>query len=86
MPSLDKSFDVLLQSGLLGAMIVVLLWVVYKLFYLYVALQEKRISELNEFKKTIDDNTKAIRDLTETERRRTDLLEQRLRGERGGGR
>lgn len=85
MPSLDKSFDVLLQSGLLGAMIVVLLWVVYKLFYLYVALQEKRISELNEFKKTIDDNTKAIRDLTETERRRTDLLEQRLR-ERGGGR
>lgn len=85
MPSIDKSFDVFLQSGLLGAMIVILMWVVYKLFHLYVTLQEKRVGELNEFKKTVDDNTKAIRDLTEAERRRTDLFEQRLR-ERNGGR
>lgn len=79
MPSVDKSLDIFLQNGLLGAIIVILLWAVYKLFSLYVSLQEKRISELNEWKITVDDNTKAIRDLTETERRRTDLLEQQQR-------
>lgn len=86
MSSIEKSLDVFLQNGLLGAIIVVLLWVIYKLFNIYVVLQEKRIGELNEWKRTVDDNTKAIRDLTDAERRRTELFEQRLNRERNGGR
>lgn len=86
MSSIEKSLDIFLQNGLLGAIIVVLLWVIYRLFNLYIALQEKRIGELNEWKRTVDDNTKAIRDLTDAERRRTELFEQRLSRERNGGR
>jgi len=79
MPSVDKSLDIFLQNGLLGAVIVLLLLAVYKLFNLYISLQERRITELNEFKKIIEDNTRAIRDLTDTERRRSELFEQRER-------
>lgn len=85
MSSIEKSLDIFLQNGLLGAIIVILLWVIYKLFTLYVTLQDKRIGELNEWRRMVDDNTRAIRDLTDAERRRSELFEVRLR-ERNGGR
>jgi hypothetical protein len=82
LPTTERTVEVFLQSGVLGAVVVVLLWAVWKLFSLYTAAQEKRIAEALEWKQSIDANTLAIKDLTDAIRSR-DAAEIERRGAQG---
>lgn len=57
-------FDVLLQSGVLGSLVVILMIAVWRLFVIYQRSQEQRIVELLAFKSVIEGSTQSLKDLT----------------------
>ena len=66
----SKVIEALIERGLSGIAIVILLYAVTKLFVKYNEIQEKRIAENRESIKAIEQNTNALETLTEVLRNR----------------
>jgi len=67
---MDKAFAILLEHGLPGVAIVVLLYAIIRLWNKYDEIQEKRIAESREITKAIEQNTNTLDTLTEVLRDR----------------
>ncbi len=72
--SLDSVLETILKQGLVGAVLVLALFMLYRLVIKYDEVQEKRIAEGLANQKLMGELTQSVRDLTRT-----------LQG-RGGGR
>lgn len=62
---LDKAFEQLLEHGLPGIAIIILLYAVWKLWAKYDEIQEKRIAESREGLKAIEQNTNTLETIVE---------------------
>lgn len=65
--------DTLLALGLPGVIIIALGYGVYRLFGLYIEVQEKRIAEGRETVKALESNTAALDNLTDLIRDRKEV-------------
>jgi len=66
----DQVFEVLLDNGLSGVAIIILLYAVWKLWTKYDEIQEKRIAENRDAIKAIEQNTNTLETITEVLRDR----------------
>jgi hypothetical protein len=74
-----QAFEILLDKGVLGAVLVLAIAAVVTLLFLYVKAMEHRVAEAAKWQQIIEANTQALRSFTEVERQRMLFREHELR-------
>lgn len=80
MPEASKALETIINTGVLGAICVLLMLTVYGLHRLLINSMESRISELVTFKETIDKNTEAVREASSAIRQAVEEIRRVHRG------
>jgi hypothetical protein len=65
-----RAFDALIESGVLGALLVIAIFAIIALFYILLKLMEKRVVEASKWQEVISANTQALKEMTDVERQR----------------